>query len=65
MGTPLCQALPKIGGPHPNYSLLCLDLQLPVPHVFIHNMQDVGWEGRGVPCLEDTLAERCSSHKNP
>lgn len=51
MGTLLCQALPKTGGPHPSYNLLCLDLQLPVPCVFIHNMQNVGWEGKGVSLL--------------
>lgn len=48
--------LPEIGGPHPNYKLLCLELRLPVPRVFIHNTQDVavGWERRS-PALRTCL----------
>ena len=51
MVTLLCQALPKIGGPHPNDNILCLALCLPVLCVFIHNMQDVGWEGKSISLL--------------
>lgn len=40
----------------PNYNRLCLDLRLPVPRVFVHNVQEVGWEGKGISL---SLAHAC------